>query len=71
MSQKTTSQRTVGVVRADEVLTLKAFCREMEIGQHKLRKLKRAGLPIIKTGYCSYVRGCDWLEFLPTLSNPS
>jgi hypothetical protein len=66
-----------GEVRADSIYPVSVLCRRLGICRNSLQSMRRRGLPVHSLGRrCSYVFGCELLDFLranpdPGSSNPT
>lgn len=61
---KAPSQAELGVIRRDELLSLKAFLRRLGWGKWIYRRARRKGLPVHSFGGRSYVYGDQFVEWL-------
>jgi hypothetical protein len=55
---------TPGVIRADEVYTLREFQSRTRLGTWAMRQGRRSGLKVIDAHGRSFVRGADWFAYL-------
>lgn len=60
-----TTERTPGIVRDGDSLTVREFCKRMGLQQYAFTQARAAGLRVITVGARKkYVLGSDWLAFL-------
>lgn len=55
---------TVGVVNPNELYTLDAFKRRLNIREATMRSARRAGLRVYYVHGQAYVYGRDWIEYV-------
>jgi hypothetical protein len=55
---------TSGVIKPDELYTLRAFTRRLGIQAATLRSARRAGLRVFYVHKHGYVYGRDWIEYV-------
>jgi len=60
---------TAGVVNPDELYTLDAFKRRLNIREATLRSARRAGLRVYYVHKHAYVHGRDWIEYVLNSKN--
>lgn len=65
-----TTDETNGVIKPDELYTLKAFARRLGIKASTLRSARRAGLKVYYVHKHAYVHGRDWIEYVMRTANP-
>jgi len=53
-----------GVIKPDELYTLKAFARRLGVKASTLRSARRAGLKVYYVHKHAYVFGRDWIEYV-------
>ncbi len=53
-----------GVIKPDELYTLKAFARRLGIKAATLRSARRAGLKVYYVHKHAYVHGRDWIDYV-------
>ena len=53
-----------GVIKPDELYTLKAFARRPGIKASTLRSARRAGLKVYYVHKHAYVHGRDWIDYV-------
>jgi hypothetical protein len=63
-----TADATLGVIRADEVYSLREFARRFRWGEHALRQARAAGLRTATFGREKFVLGTDVLSFFHQLA---
>ena len=61
---KEPSDERRGVIRADELYTLKSFKERLGISDATLRSARRAGLQVYYVHKHGYVIGSDWIEYV-------
>lgn len=54
----------VGVIRADEIYTLREFKRRLQITSATLRSARQAGLPVYYAHKQGFIFGSDWIDYL-------
>lgn len=61
-----------GVIKPDELYTLKTFARRLGIKASTLRSARRAGLKVYYAHKQAYVHGRDWIDYvLQTAKQPT
>jgi len=64
------TDETNGVIKPDELYTLKAFARRLGIKASTLRSARRAGLKVYYVHKHAYVHGKDWIDYVLRTDNP-
>jgi hypothetical protein len=59
-----TTDEAIGIIKPDELYTLKAFARRLGIGAATLRSARRAGLKVYYVHKHAYVFGRDWIDYV-------
>jgi len=59
-----TTDEAIGIIKPDELYTLKAFARRLGIRAATLRSARRAGLRVYYVHKHAYVHGRDWIEYV-------
>ena len=54
----------LGSLFSDEVLPIEVFSRRLGIGAWALRKMRQAGLRVLRAGGRGFIYGADFLAFL-------
>ena len=63
-SMTTRNENAVGIIRPDELYTLKEFTQRVGIRESALRSARRAGLRVCYAHNHGYVYGRDWIEYV-------
>ena len=58
------TDEATGVIKHDELYTLKAFARRLGIKASTLRSARRAGLKVYYVHKHAYVYGRDWIDYV-------
>lgn len=53
-----------GVIRQDEIYTLPAFKKQLEVSDATLRAARRAGLRVRYRHRLGFIYGKDWIDYL-------